>query len=62
MKIENVKRDNAKALQGKSVSVSIRITPAVSKWLKANEVSPTALFNEAVNEIGYEITGAAKEE
>jgi len=51
--ITNVKRDASKALKGKSVSIGIRLTPAVSEYLRANDVSPTALFNAAVLEIGF---------
>ena len=31
--------------------ISIRTTKPLSKWLKENKVSPTALFNEAVKEL-----------
>lgn len=51
--IENVKRDTTKALNGKSVSISMRISPAVSDYLRANDVSPTALFMAAVSQIGF---------
>lgn len=51
--IEEVKRDTTKALNGKSVSIGIRISPAVSEYLRANDVSPTALFMAAVSEIGF---------
>lgn len=53
MKIEQVKRNRELSLKGKGVSISIRVTQEVSDFLRSNEVSPTALFNEATKEIGY---------
>ena len=54
MKIEDVKIDRKKTL-GKqaSVQINIRITPALSKWLKTNQVSPTAIFLEGCKELGH---------
>jgi len=36
------------------VMVNIRITKAMSEWLKKGEISPTGLFLEAVKEVGYQ--------
>ena len=33
--------------------ITIRITEDVSYWLKKNHYSPTAIFNEAIKELGY---------
>ena len=33
--------------------LTIRVTEDVSYWLKKNQYSPTAIFNEAVKELGY---------
>lgn len=39
--------------QMKSVIISIRITPELSKWLREKNYSPTAILHEAVKELGY---------
>ena len=33
--------------------ITIRITEDISHWLKKNNYSPTAIFNEAIKELGY---------
>ena len=35
----------------KSLVLSIRITPTISRWLRDNNYSPTGIFNEAVREL-----------
>jgi hypothetical protein len=37
----------------KSIIMNVRITPEISKWLKEKEYSPTAIFYEALKELGY---------
>ena len=39
----------------KTLQVTIRITQEVSKWLRDKKYSPTAVFNEALKELGYKI-------
>jgi hypothetical protein len=39
--------------QMKSVLISIRITPELSKWLREKDYSPTSILHEAVKELGY---------
>lgn len=39
--------------EGKSVAISIRVTPKLSKWLNENEYSPTAILMEAVKDLGF---------
>lgn len=48
MDIDKVKRTRK---QDKKIVVSIRITQEQSKWMSDNEVSPTKLFTEALNEL-----------
>jgi len=48
MNIEKVKKTFR---ERKSIGISVRTYPKYSKWLRDNEVSPTALFNEAVKEL-----------
>jgi hypothetical protein len=51
MDIEKCKsRDKNK---DRKVLVGIKITADLSKWLKEQYLSPTAIFNEAVKDIGY---------
>jgi len=33
--------------------ISLRITPHLSQWLRKENLSPTAIFYQAVKEIGY---------
>lgn len=33
--------------------ISIRISDDVKKWIKKNKFSPTAIFNEALRDLGY---------
>ena len=33
--------------------ITIRITNDISDWLKKNHYSPTAIFHEAIKELGY---------
>jgi len=33
--------------------ITIRITEDISKWLRQNNYSPTAVFNEAIKDLGY---------
>lgn len=51
MDINKIKRRNGD--KKKTVLITIRITPKMSKWLKEKDYSPTGLFYEAVKELGY---------
>lgn len=51
MNVDNVKR---KSNKDRSVGVYIRISQELSDWLKKKDFSPTAVFLEAVKELGYE--------
>ncbi len=58
MEKEDVKIDRKKALGKKaSVQINIRITESISKWLKENQISPTAVFLLAIKELGYKKNG-----
>jgi len=46
MNVNNVKRGEIK-----SVSICVKITPSMRKWLKENKFSPTLIFNEACKEL-----------
>ena len=46
MEIKNIQRKNRR-----NVTISIRTTEEYSKFLKEQNISPTALFNEAVKEL-----------
>ncbi len=48
MEIKNVKRRKGKT---KLISINLKITPEVSKFLKVQDISPTLVFNEAVKEL-----------
>jgi len=36
-----------------SVHLAIRVSPDIKNWLVENHYSPTAIFHEAIKEIGY---------
>ena len=38
----------------KTIPISIRISPRMSKWLKEKKYSPTGIFFEATKELGFE--------
>lgn len=46
MEIKDMKRK-----QRRKVAMSIKTTSEISKWMKENDVSPTALFHEAATEL-----------
>ncbi len=48
MKIKDVKKNSR---ERKSVPISVITFPSYSKWMKENEVSPTAIFNLAIEEL-----------
>lgn len=37
----------------RTVHLTIRVTPDIKHWLRENEYSPTAIFFEAIKELGY---------
>ncbi len=55
MDMNKIKRrkEKGKGKRDKTVRISVRLTPALSKWLKEKDYSPTGIFYEAVKEIGY---------
>ncbi len=48
MEIQNIQRNKT---ERKTESISIRTYKSYSKWMRKSNVSPTALFNEAVKEL-----------
>ncbi len=46
MEIKDIKKK-----QTRKVTMSIRTTSEISKWMKENSISPTALFHEAAMEL-----------
>lgn len=48
MKINDVKENNKEL---KSVILSVRTFPSYSEWLKENKISPSKVFNKAVEEL-----------
>ena len=53
MDIQNIKRKRFPRGQPKSLLLTIRVTPALSEWLKKNDYSPTGVFYEAVKDLGF---------
>ena len=56
---KDVQRDSTKATP-KSVALSIRVTKDVSDFMKKKNISPTALFNAALKEVGYKEGGKSE--
>ena len=46
-----MKKQDVQKKERKSVSISIRTYPKYSKWMRDNNVSPNAVFNEAMEEL-----------
>lgn len=46
IELEKVKKKDPEEL--KSVRVQIRTTPKISKWMKKNKVSPSLVFEKAI--------------
>ena len=42
-----------KTRRARTKHITIRINEDVSNWLKKNHFSPTAIFQEAIKELGY---------
>tara|TARA_Y100000310_G_scaffold179615_1_gene179562 strand:+ start:38 stop:229 length:192 start_codon:yes stop_codon:yes gene_type:complete len=49
IKLEKVKKKDPEEM--KSVRMQIRTTPKISKWMKKNKVSPSLVFEKAVEEL-----------
>lgn len=52
MDIDKIKR--TKKNNNRNVLITIRVTKDISRWLKDKDYSPTAIFYEALKELGYE--------
>jgi len=48
-----MEKNNIKTKNPRTVSISIKITAQLSKWLKENKYSPTGIFLESVKDLGY---------
>lgn len=46
-----MKKQDIQKKENKSITISIRTYPKYSKWMKENNVSPNAVFNEAMKEL-----------
>lgn len=47
-KIKSIPREHRR-----TVHLTLRVTPHIKKWLIENRYSPTAIFHEAIKELGY---------
>lgn len=59
MNIDRIKRTPRE--QRRTVMITIRVTPEISRWLKLKNYSPTALFYEAIKELGFRKGGERDE-
>lgn len=57
MNIDRIKRIPRE--RRRTVMITIRVTPEISRWLKLKNYSPTALFYEAIKELGFKEGGKA---
>ena len=46
-----MKKQDVQRKERKKVSISIRTYPKYSRWMKENNVSPNAVFNQAMKEL-----------
>ncbi len=42
--------------------ITLRVSPDIRNWLRQNRFSPTAIFHEAIKELGYRRKDREKEE
>lgn len=52
MEIQDVKK--IKDRNKKTIGISIKISKDVSEWMKENNLSPTAIFNKAIENLRKE--------
>lgn len=60
IELEKVKKKDPEEL--KSVRVQIRTTPKISKWMKKNKVSPSLVFEKAIEGLMRKEMKSKKEE
>lgn len=48
MNIENLTR-----IERKTLRIGVRIKPSQNKWIREKNYSPTAIFQEALKDLGY---------
>jgi len=48
---ENLKKTRS---DRKTIQINMKISPQQSRWLKEQDYSPTAIFQEALKELGFE--------
>lgn len=46
-----MKKQDVQKTERKTVSISVRTYPSYSEWMKENNVSPNAVFDEAMKEL-----------
>lgn len=46
-----MKIDDVKKKERKSIPISVRTYPTYSVWMKKKNISPTTLFNKAIEEL-----------
>lgn len=49
----DVKKCLKRRSRKKTRHVTIRVDDEISRWLRRHDFSPTAIFNEAIRELGY---------
>lgn len=59
MKKEDVRQNQ---IERKNIPVNVRTYPSYSKWMKDNKISPTSLFNKAIEELAGKELKKYKEE
>lgn len=48
MKLKEVQKNKK---ERKTTNITVRTFPSTSKWMKENNISPTMLFNKAVEDL-----------
>lgn len=48
-----MKKEQCKRKENKNKMLSVRITSEARKWIIDNKLSATAIFNQALKELGY---------
>jgi len=57
MKIEDCKKSVKSRSDRPDKHITVRVSRRMSRWLGQNDLSPTAVFRQACNELGFKFEG-----
>jgi len=51
--MEKLDKNKCKSKEFRTVSINVRVTPSMSKFMKENEYSPSQIMIQALKMLGY---------